>query len=109
MSAFKRHKRARDAHDRALERVKKRRDFMTHLFAYVLVNLLLWGIWTVAALTGHTSFPWPIWVTFGWGIGIAFNACGRLLPAADHRRRRAPRDGAPRPASCGVSVNPACW
>lgn len=61
-------------HDRALQRVKRRRDFTTHLFAYVLVNLLLWGIWTVAALTGHTSFPWPIWVTFGWGIGIAFNA-----------------------------------
>lgn len=32
--------------DQAL-RLKKRRDLKTHAFVYVLVNAVVWGIWTV--------------------------------------------------------------
>lgn len=49
----------------AARRVKEKNDFWIHLSAYLLVNIALW---IYAFMEGH-SF-WPIWVTFGWGIGI---------------------------------------
>ena len=60
--------------EQALERLKKRRDFAAHLFAYVVVNLVVWGLWLVIGLSSHSWWPWPVFVTLGWGIGLAFNA-----------------------------------
>jgi len=56
--------------EQAIERLKKRRDFQGHLVAYVVVNAFLWAIW---AATG-AGYPWPAWVTGGWGIGLLLNA-----------------------------------
>jgi hypothetical protein len=56
--------------DRAIARLRKRRDFVAHLLAYLLVNAFLIGIW---AFTG-AGFFWPVFPLFGWGIGLAFNA-----------------------------------
>jgi len=60
--------------EHALQQLKKRREFATHLFAYVLINLVVWGVWLVIGLSSHSWWPWPVFVTLGWGIGIAFNA-----------------------------------
>lgn len=54
----------------ARKRLEKRRDFTTHVVAYVVVNAMLVGIW---ALTGGGYF-WPIWVLLGWGVGLVLNA-----------------------------------
>src|SRR5262249_25147994 len=51
-------------------RMKERAEFAGHVVAFVMVNLMLWAIW---AFTSH-GFPWPMFVTFGWGIGLAANA-----------------------------------
>jgi hypothetical protein len=59
-----------DVREQALQRLKKRRDFSAHVVAYVVINVALWGIW---ALTG-AGYPWPIWVTGGWAIGLLLNA-----------------------------------
>lgn len=58
-------------HEQALRRVKKRRDLHTHAFVYLILNVVLWGIW---AVVGATSYPWPLWVSLGWGVGLVFNA-----------------------------------
>ena len=58
----------------ALERLKKRRDFKTHLLVYVLINTLLWGIWAVIGVSSHSWWPWPIFPTFFWGGGLVMNA-----------------------------------
>ena len=50
----------------AIVRLKKRRDFRTHIVLYLVVNAMLVAIW---AFTG-SGFFWPI-VT---GIGLAANA-----------------------------------
>jgi len=42
-------------------------SFKIHLTAYLLVNLLLVGIW---AASGGGYF-WPVWPILGWGIGLA--------------------------------------
>jgi len=59
-----------DRREAAVKRVKARRDFKTHVAAYVIVNLFLIGIWAL----GDRGFFWPIWVMLAWGIGLAFNA-----------------------------------
>ena len=59
-----------DLRTEARKRLEKRRDFSAHLVAYVVVNLMLIGIW---AVTGAGSF-WPVWVILGWGVGVVLNA-----------------------------------
>ena len=60
--------------DQALRSLKKRRDFHTHAFVYLTINILVWGVWAIIGATSGGWFPWPLWITLGWGIGLAFNA-----------------------------------
>ncbi|MBC7889172.1 MAG: 2TM domain-containing protein [Ferruginibacter sp.] len=59
------------------EIAQKRASFKNHAIVYVIVNAFLWAVWYITA--GQTnqgeggSYPWPIWTTLGWGIGIAFH------------------------------------
>jgi hypothetical protein len=57
--------------DRAIKRLKKRRDFSAHVLVYVLVNAFVVTIW---ALTDPHGFFWPIFPLAGWGIGVVMNA-----------------------------------
>ena len=59
-----------DARADAIKRIKRKRAFQQQLIVFALVNLLLWVIW---GATGF-GFPWPIFVTVFWGIGIATQA-----------------------------------
>ena len=56
--------------EQAIARLKKKREFWSHLFVYVVVNAMLVGIW---AMSG-TDYFWPIWSIGGWGIGVVFHA-----------------------------------
>jgi len=58
----------------ALKRLKKRQDFRAHAVVFVVVNAFLWALWAVLSLTNGWTFPWPIFPTLGWGIGLALNA-----------------------------------
>ena len=65
--------------ERALSRLKKKRDFHIHLLIFVMVNAFLVTIW---AMTG-SGFFWPIFPMVGWGIGLvanAWDAYGRDVP-----------------------------
>jgi uncharacterized ion transporter superfamily protein YfcC len=55
-----------DAREQAVKRIKRKRQFQQQLVVYVVINVFLWVIWAV----GGFGFPWPIFVTVGWGIGI---------------------------------------
>jgi 2TM domain len=77
--------------EQALLRLKKRRDFKAHLVAYLVINLVVWGIWLVIALTISGSWwPWPVFLTLAWGIGLVMNAWDvyfrRAITEADVRR-----------------------
>ena len=58
-------------HDRAMQQLKKRRDFRGHVLVYVLVNAFVVAIW---AMTGLHSFFWPVFIIGIWGIGLLMNA-----------------------------------
>jgi hypothetical protein len=60
--------------EQALRSIKQRRDFHTHVFVYLTMNLVIWGIWAIIGSTTGAWFPWPMFVTLGWGIGVIFNA-----------------------------------
>jgi hypothetical protein len=59
---------------------RKRVEFKRHLSTYFVVNAMLWLIW---AFTGshvyHSGFPWPLWPSLGWGIGLAFHYIGTYI------------------------------
>jgi hypothetical protein len=56
--------------ERAIKRLKKRRDFRAHVLVYALVNAFLVVIW---AVTTPGGFFWPIFPLVGWGIGLVMN------------------------------------
>lgn len=56
---------------RAVKRLKKKRDFYTHVLIYCLVNSFFVAIW---AITNVHGFFWPIFPMVGWGIGVVMNA-----------------------------------
>jgi hypothetical protein len=56
--------------DEARQRLRARRDFSSHLVAYVVVNGFLIAIW---AMTGAGYF-WPAWLLGTWAIGLVLHA-----------------------------------
>lgn len=45
---------------------KARKGFHIHLFIYLIVVGSQWKIW----LFSGGGYPFPIWVTFFWGLGV---------------------------------------
>ncbi len=77
--------------EQAVQRLKKKRDFKSHVFIYVAVNALLVVVW---ATTSDGGLFWPIFPILGWGIGVAANAWdvyGRQPITEDAIRREADR------------------
>jgi len=59
------------------EVARKRVDFRKHLITYLIINGLLWGIWFVTS----AKYPWPVWPTAGWGIGLIFHYIFEFNPS----------------------------
>jgi 2TM domain len=78
--------------EQAIQRLKKKRDFRTHIVIYCIVNAALVGIWAITS--GADGFFWPIFPILGWGIGVGANAWdvyGRKPISEDEIRREADR------------------
>src|SRR4051794_19753317 len=79
-----------DLRQAAVDRLKKRQDFRAHLLVYTLVNAMVWVIWAVTGV----GFPWPVFLTACWGIGVIMNAYdvyGRRPISEDDVRREIER------------------
>jgi serine/threonine-protein kinase len=89
------------------KRYKERQGLIIHFVAYLLVNLMLWGLWATDVLgpiiqqeapdvaTIILEFPWPIFVTFGWGIGMVahfMDYYSKYGPGAERRERAIQRE-----------------
>ena len=51
---------------RVQKKLRARSEFLQHLTAYMAVNGILWLLW----LSRTGGFPWPLFVTAFWGIGL---------------------------------------
>ena len=59
------------------ELAKKRADFKSHFATYLVLTPFFWLVWLLTGSdTSDYGFPWPIWPTFGWGIGVVFHYLG---------------------------------
>jgi hypothetical protein len=58
----------------AIKRLKKKRAFWGHLFAYLVVNAALWTIWAIDGTTDGFVWPWPAIVSFFWGLFVLGDA-----------------------------------
>lgn len=56
----------------AIKRLETKREFITHLIAYVVVNGFLVVVWAVTS--GPDGYFWPIWPLAGWAIGLLLHA-----------------------------------
>lgn len=63
----------KETDDQLWQQAKARADFKTHFTVYLIINASLWLIWF---FTGSSNYPWPVWPTLGWGIGVLFNYLG---------------------------------
>ena len=62
------------------EIARKRASFKSHLLTYLVVNAFLWALWYFSnSDEASTGWPWPIWPTFGWGIGVLFHYLGAYV------------------------------
>jgi 2TM domain len=69
--------------EQAVRGLRRRRGFGGDVVAYVVVNLVLIGVWYFA--TGHGYF-WPGWVLLGWGVLLGLHAWrvfGRARPITE--------------------------
>ena|SRR6478672_5705923 len=61
------------------EIAQRRASFKTHLATYLVINAFMWGIWYFSQKNHGTGYPWPVWTTLGWGIGVAFHYIGAYV------------------------------
>lgn len=63
--------------ERLWRTAKARAAFRRNLFAFLVINLFFWAIWWFNSWKDYSSdfrgIPWPIWITLGWGLGLAFH------------------------------------
>lgn len=65
-----------EAREAAIKRIQAKRSFWRLLGVFVVVALILTGIW---AMSGGGYF-WPMWAIFGMGIAAAFSALSAFGP-----------------------------
>jgi hypothetical protein len=61
-----------DKREAAIARLKEKRDFTTHLMAYVAVNGFLVIVWWLTS-RNNSGYFWPAWVMAGWAIGLVMH------------------------------------
>ena len=62
---------ADDERAQTRKRLQDRRDFTSHVVAYIVVNAFLVAVW---AITDYGGYFWPVWVIAGWGVGLLLHA-----------------------------------
>jgi hypothetical protein len=70
--------------ERAMKRLKKRRDLYGHVLVYTLVNAFVTVIWL---MTDPHGFFWPIFPIVGWGIAVILNAWDVFRPEEFDEKR----------------------
>lgn len=52
--------------------INPQKGFRIHLLVFLLVTPIIWLVWYITDRT----YPWPLWSTPAWAIGILFHYLG---------------------------------
>lgn len=52
------------------KKYKERAGLIAHATPFLIVNSMLWMIWLFTSGPNSGGMPWPMWITFFWGIGM---------------------------------------
>eukprot|EP00931_Biecheleriopsis_adriatica_P079848 TRINITY_DN5319_c0_g1_i1.p1 TRINITY_DN5319_c0_g1~~TRINITY_DN5319_c0_g1_i1.p1 ORF type:complete len:176 (+),score=23.99 TRINITY_DN5319_c0_g1_i1:30-557(+) len=64
---------------------------LVHIAAAVMINILVWGLWAVLPGDRGTSYPWPIWVTFGTCVLLVAHVVSMIPLMCCRSSRHCPR------------------
>lgn len=86
-----------DRRERAIRRLKTKREFRQHFFVYLAFSVFFIAIW----LMTDRGYFWPIWPILGWGIGVVFHGwssygAGAKPISEEEIRQEMERESAPR-------------
>lgn len=56
-------------------RTDARLGFQIHLLVFVVSTPIIWAIWYIT----DTTYPWPLWSTPAWAIGLFFHYQGAFV------------------------------
>ena len=65
--------------DQAVANLKRKRDFNNQILTWLVVSVVLTGIW---AATGSDNFFWPVFPIAGWALGLVFQGWNVYGPGA---------------------------
>lgn len=82
---------------RARERTESFTGLMWHIGTFVVINAFLWVLDIVVGVGG---VQWAYWITFFWGIGLAFHVLAYLSATAGSKSGST-RNSLPRNRSAG--------
>jgi len=67
----------KDEETKLYEEAEARVGFKNHLKIFIIINLLIWGLWYFfRAQYGYYDGYWPVYSTLGWGIGVISHYLG---------------------------------
>ena len=52
--------------------INPKKGFRIHLLVFLLITPATWLVWYLATST----YPWPLWSTPAWAIGVVFHYLG---------------------------------
>lgn len=56
-----------------MKAAKARVAFKTHLMVFIMGNILIWLVWLMMYYIFIIIFPWALFPTVGWGVGLVFH------------------------------------
>jgi hypothetical protein len=57
-----------------------RLGFRIHLLAFIILTPIMWFVWYLT----DTTYPWPLWATPAWALGIVFHYLGVFVWSKKH-------------------------
>lgn len=52
--------------------IDPRKGFRIHFIVFLLVTPAIWAVWYLT----DRSYPWPLWSTPAWAVGVLFHYLG---------------------------------
>ena len=63
--------------------IDPKKGFRIHLLVFLLVTPAIWLVWYLSP----NSYPWPLWSTPAWAIGVLFHYLGVYVLKSKNKKK----------------------